>query len=602
MSRLLLKKRRRLTGASALLAMWVLIVGLAKGSSASADDFYHKKILILHSYAIDYAWTRSVNKGINATLSKLDPSNVLRYEFLDTKNIHSQEYYHALSKILKTKYQHIRFDGIISVDNNALGFLEKYGEFLFQDTPVVATGINYANQVSPSSQTITIIAEEADHKATLSQALSLRPEARNCYVVSDSTTTGKLLQSEVKQMVESLDTAVKFHFVDTLSFETIKPFALSVDSADFIYLLPFFRDAVGKTFDQGHVAAALSRYAQAPIFVSWEFQLGTGVVGGSVVSGSKYGEMAAALLLDKLSGLEIPKMVHSSKELSANLYDWKVLHRFGLEGSVMPEDVQYINKPVPFITKHKTVIVPLVIVILILSSFVLLLLKNLQSQKLINRRNSQIIALNDEVIETQRELVTTLGEVIETRSKETGHHVKRVAKVSRLLGEKAGLPPQDLEVLEAASPLHDVGKIGIPENILHHPGQLDDKAMEVIREHTTIGRDLLQYSDRALLSSACTIAYQHHERWDGTGYPNGLSGEDINIFARITMLADVYDALSMDRCYKKAWTEEKVLRYIRQERGRFFDPKLVDIFFENFEEIRSIRLAFSTESSDCTQA
>lgn len=118
-----------------------------------------------------------------------------------------------------------------------------------------------------------------------------------------------------------------------------------------------------------------------------------------------------------------------------------------------------------------------------------------------------------------------------------------------------------------------------------------------MKEHAVIGRDILKKSTRELLVSARTIAYQHHERWDGSGYPNGLRGEEIDIFARITMLADVYDALSMDRSYKQAWSEEHILQYIRKEKGRFFDPHLVELFLEHFEEIRAIRRRYPAEVS-----
>ncbi len=184
--------------------------------------------------------------------------------------------------------------------------------------------------------------------------------------------------------------------------------------------------------------------------------------------------------------------------------------------------------------------------------------------------------------------------MIEVRSKETGNHVKRVAKLSRLIGEKVGLSEHDLEMLEAASPMHDVGKIGVPESILHKLGELTDEEFEIIKTHTDIGKDLLGSSDRELLRTAGIIAYQHHERWDGSGYPNGLKGEEINTLARITMLADIYDALSSDRSYKMAWSEERVLNYLASERGRYFDPYLVDVFQENLNEARAIRSRYSS--------
>ncbi|MDD2468862.1 MAG: HD domain-containing protein, partial [Desulfobulbus sp.] len=181
----------------------------------------------------------------------------------------------------------------------------------------------------------------------------------------------------------------------------------------------------------------------------------------------------------------------------------------------------------------------------------------------------------------------------ESRSHDTANHVRRVAAYSVLLGEKYGLSREDLLLLEAASPMHDIGKIGIPDAILHKPGRLTPEEYEIIKNHTVIGQHILRVSDRKLFASARTIALQHHERWDGTGYPCGLQGEGINIMARISALADVYDALSLGRVYKPPWPQEKVLQFIQQQRGAMFDPRIVDLFFEHLDELEAIKLRLS---------
>lgn len=201
--------------------------------------------------------------------------------------------------------------------------------------------------------------------------------------------------------------------------------------------------------------------------------------------------------------------------------------------------------------------------------------------------------LKDQLMATQRELVYRLGEAVETRSQETGNHVKRVAAISKLLALKVGMSDQEAEVLMHASPLHDLGKIGIPDDILNKPASLDDDEWHVMQSHTQIGYDLLGNSERDILRTGGLISLQHHEKWDGSGYPKGLRGDEIDLCARITSLADVYDALSSERVYKEAWPEEKVLSYIRQNSGTHFDPKLVDLFFECFKEIKEIQDNFS---------
>ena len=200
--------------------------------------------------------------------------------------------------------------------------------------------------------------------------------------------------------------------------------------------------------------------------------------------------------------------------------------------------------------------------------------------------------LTEEIVATQREVVLTLGEVVETRSKETAQHVRRVAEYSYLLAVRAGLTEERAQLLRMASPMHDVGKIGIPDSILFKPGKLNEEEFNIIKSHTVIGHSILKNSPRRIMRTAATIALQHHERWDGTGYPHGLVEDETHIFGRITALADVFDALACDRVYKKAWPLDDVLEYVREQRGRQFDPDLVDIFLDSVDEILAIRATY----------
>jgi response regulator RpfG family c-di-GMP phosphodiesterase len=194
------------------------------------------------------------------------------------------------------------------------------------------------------------------------------------------------------------------------------------------------------------------------------------------------------------------------------------------------------------------------------------------------------IALNQEIIDTQKEIIFTLGEVIESRSLETGNHVRRVAESSRLLALKAGLDESQANLLHLASPMHDVGKVGIADAVLLKNGKLTPQEFEIIKAHTEIGYAILKSSRREILKAAVIAARQHHERWDGKGYPLGLAGEAIHIFGRITALADVFDALLHKRVYKPAWGADEVLDYFRRNRGTRFDPRLVDILLESSDE------------------
>ncbi len=194
-----------------------------------------------------------------------------------------------------------------------------------------------------------------------------------------------------------------------------------------------------------------------------------------------------------------------------------------------------------------------------------------------------------EIEQTQSELIFTVGSIGESRSKETGNHVKRVAEYSYLLAIKYGLSKEEALLLKEASPMHDIGKIGIPDAIINKPGRFNDEERKIMDTHAFIGYKILKDSTRRILRSAAIVAYEHHEKWDGSGYPRGLKGDEIHIYGRITALADVFDALGSDRVYKKAWEDEKIFQLFKDERGKHFDPKLIDIFFENLDDFLNIR-------------
>ena len=204
----------------------------------------------------------------------------------------------------------------------------------------------------------------------------------------------------------------------------------------------------------------------------------------------------------------------------------------------------------------------------------------------------QIESLSDEIINTQKEIIYTMGEIAETRSKETGNHVKRVAEYSKILALKLGLSLENAEMLKLASPMHDIGKVGIPDEILNKPGKLTPDEFEIMKTHAQMGYDMLKHSNKPILQAAAIVSKEHHEKYNGKGYPRGLKGEDIHIFARITVVADVFDALGSDRIYKKAWEDEKIFELFNSEKGEHFDPKVITAFFNSLDEIKIIRERF----------
>lgn len=185
-----------------------------------------------------------------------------------------------------------------------------------------------------------------------------------------------------------------------------------------------------------------------------------------------------------------------------------------------------------------------------------------------------------ELLDTRLEIIRRLGRAAEYRDNETGMHIMRMSHITRLLALARGLDEHKAEILFQASPMHDVGKIGIPDHILTKPGKLNNEEWEIIKRHTIIGAEIIGEHPSELITTARIVALHHHERYDGAGYPSGLKGEAIPLVARIVALADVFDALLSVRPYKPALSIEKTLAHIQSNRGKHFDPRLTDVFMD----------------------
>ncbi|GAB6162991.1 two-component system response regulator [Desulfothermus naphthae] len=194
-----------------------------------------------------------------------------------------------------------------------------------------------------------------------------------------------------------------------------------------------------------------------------------------------------------------------------------------------------------------------------------------------------------ELLETQLEIIRRLGRAAEYRDDETGMHVIRMSKYAYEIALEIGLDEQDAELILNVAPMHDVGKIGIPDAILLKPGKLTPEEWEIMKKHTVYGARIIGEHPSKILKAARTVALTHHEKWDGTGYPYGLSGEDIPLIGRICAVADVFDALTSKRPYKEAWDIERAVNLILAEKGKHFDPILVDAFEKVLPSIIKIK-------------
>jgi putative nucleotidyltransferase with HDIG domain len=191
----------------------------------------------------------------------------------------------------------------------------------------------------------------------------------------------------------------------------------------------------------------------------------------------------------------------------------------------------------------------------------------------------------EKIKQRELEILDMLAHVAEFRDENTYQHVKRVAEYSRILARGYGLDLKEQDIISKAAPLHDIGKIGIKDEVLLKTDRLTEEEFNIMKQHPTIGYKILSNSDHPYLKAGSIIALDHHEKWDGSGYPNGKKGEEISLYGRIVAVADVFDALTAERPYKKPWPLAETMTFIIENSGKIFDPKVVDVFLENYESI-----------------
>jgi putative two-component system response regulator len=212
-----------------------------------------------------------------------------------------------------------------------------------------------------------------------------------------------------------------------------------------------------------------------------------------------------------------------------------------------------------------------------------------QRTQALQRAMEKVIAARQEADAAHLDTIYRLAAASEYKDKDTATHIRRVTSYCDLLARHLGLPEEEREALCVASPMHDVGKLGIPDAILLKPGKLNPEEWAIMQKHTTIGAHILDGSSSTVMRAGQIIALSHHERWDGSGYPHGLAGTDIPLWGRICALADVFDALTNERPYKKAFTNEQAFEIMKAERGHF-DPDLLELFLQIKDEIIAVQL------------
>ncbi|CAK2149074.1 HD domain-containing protein [Vibrio crassostreae] len=570
-----------------LISIAVLCVS-AYSSLSFANDWDIKRILVLHSYEPSYQWTADFQKGIDSAFSQSRTEVKLSIEYLDSKRINSSDYYGSLSNYLQIKYAGYEFDGVIATDDNAANFLESLGALIDRSTPVVAVGINdTSTDMYAVSDRATVLYENDQIDVNIKLISKLRPNLKNLYFVNDYSVTSELIQKQMNKMMAEFPNINLIEIRD-LSLEDTSQFLEGISADDAVLLSHYnteLKQGVYHTYQE--IADTLSKASAAPVFALWQFYISGDVLGGYVNHSQSMGEEAVDALDKYLPlGFAEPLTPGDNKRF---VFNYPAMKRYGISANALPDEAVFINEPSSFIRKNFQLLMGLSMVIAGLSLIILMQFVTLRQKKELANKNKRILKLQKQTLNIQKDMIHVLGEAIETRSGETGNHVKRVAKLSALLAKYRGLSHREIEMIEIISPMHDVGKISVPESILDKPGKLTDQEWEVMKLHTTAGYNLLKSGAGDITNLAAIIANEHHERWDGTGYPNGKVGDEIHLFARITAVADVFDALLSARCYKEPWPLDMVVDLFERECGYQFDPQLTKLLLKHLPEFVAIR-------------
>jgi HD-GYP domain-containing protein (c-di-GMP phosphodiesterase class II) len=390
-------------------------------------------------------------------------------------------------------------------------------------------------------------------------------------LVIDRTITGQRIRQAFE--ATNLSRSVAYDWIDSGTADDVARRAAAVPKDDILVYVVYFNPQDGYQ-SNSRILERVRAVARVPVYAFWAFNLAAGAFGGYLYDGTAMGQVAAQMVKEIQAGQGFRFF---DQTLASWIFDWPQAQSFGMADSSFPLGTELVHRPPDFWAINRTAAIVFVLVFLALLGYTFLIGLHLRSQKTVRHQNEQIIS-------TQRELMHSLGNVIENRSNETASHVQRITVLSLFLADLIQLPDLERRQLELCAPMHDIGKVGIPDEILKKPGILTPEEFEIMKTHTTLGHSIFKASSNPMIQAAAKIALDHHERWDGKGYPSGKAREEIDLLARIVSVVDVADALLSDRSYKSAWPSAQVKDFLTENSGQMFDPRLCQKLLDHWEE------------------
>lgn len=375
-----------------ILAIALFVCFLPKFKAQASQQ----NVLLFHSYHQEYDWTGDIQKGFEDSLYEEFPDARFFVEYMDTKRIYTEEYLEVLRKAYELKYGNKKFDVILSSDDNALNFLLENREQLFPDAPIVFCGVNYFEpEKVKDHKNITGVNEEASFRESLDLALKLHPYVSKIVIVNDTTTTGKIVDKEIQENLAELKKKYSVEILGDSAIDKVIERVGEYNAKDtLIYFTLYLRDGVGQSFEVGDVVSMLKRSSDIPIYGTWGFSLGHGIVGGYLTSGHHQGERAGKIATRILNGEkadDIPVLMETPKEY---MFDWNELEANDINLDLLPNDSTIINKPISFYEENKaaihSVILLITFLILIITVLVLFILKRKQRGRFLREYNLKL--------------------------------------------------------------------------------------------------------------------------------------------------------------------------------------------------------------------
>ncbi len=375
-------------------------------TSAYAEE--KKNVLILNSYHQDYKWTNDETRGVVEALAPVNDKIKIYIEYMGTKWVSDDQYFEQLNRMLKFKYQNIRFDVIVLSDNDALNFLVKYRDGIFGRVPTVFCGINYFKDDDLKGQPLyTGINEAVDIKTNLETILRLHPATKKIIVVNDTTTTGKRLNTELMKVIPAFRDRVRFEFLEDIEMEKLLEKVKNLPSDNVVFYTLFFFDKTGRFYEYDESIRIISQWAKVPVYGTWDFSLGHGIVGGMLTSGYDQGRSAGEMALRFLKGENIENIPVVRKSPNRYMFDYQQMKRFGIKRSALPPESVLINESVSFYAVHKSLAWGVLAGIIGLIFVVIVLLFNIRQRK---KAEKALREARDELEDRVRERTSELEE------------------------------------------------------------------------------------------------------------------------------------------------------------------------------------------------